>query len=220
MFVVSSDFDLEPYNIPNLNGNNSFTEYVSEKEEQALRELMGNVMYDQFVAGLVALPAVYSIATDYAVNAQVYQGLSIWKSLVTPNLAQPLIEGANWTLLEAKNKWLQLRDGDIYSTTNLWKGIKKLLIPYIYSYWVGDAYDTNSGIGVVKAKGENSVQISPKRRIVRAFNEYVKMAGEYNWPYSYRYDGVNTLYGFITANANLYPDFVYRAPRRMNIFNI
>lgn len=222
MFVVATDFDLEPYNIPNLNGSNSFEPYVSIKEEMALRELLGNVLYDRFIAGLAALPLVFNAVTDYAVDVQAYYGLNIWKSLQTPNIAHVPVEGVFWTLVE-KNKWLMLRDGDTYSTTSKWVGMKKLLVPYVYSYWVGDAYDKNTGVGVVKAKGENSTVITPKRRIVRTFNEYVDMAGERitYWPrYGARYNIVNSLYGFITVNADSYPDFAYCAPQKMNIFNL
>jgi len=74
MFVVATDFDLEPYSIPNLESNNSFAAYVAEKEETALRQFFGNTLYDEFIVGLAALPVVFNPATDYAINAQVYNG--------------------------------------------------------------------------------------------------------------------------------------------------
>jgi len=131
------------------------------------------------------------------------------------------VEGVNWTLVEAKNKWLQLRDGDIYSMKYKWVGLKRLLIPYVYSYWVGDAYDTNSGIGVVKAKAENATPITPKRRIVRAYNAFVRMAGGdwVGWGWN-RYSIADSLYGFINANSDLYPTYVFTPLARMNVLGI
>jgi len=216
MFVVASDFDIEPYSIPNLDGNNSFATYVAEKEETALREVMGNVMYDDFIAGIVDAWVQKVTPNGYDIGAQAAVGNDVWESLTADNVAI-VVEGVNWHKVETDNKWLVLKNGGVYSTSGRWVGMKKLLIPYIYSYWVGDAYDTNSGIGVVKAKAENATPISPKRRIVRAWNEYVRMVGD---TYRWGYNTVNSLYGFVNANSDLYPDFVFTYPKRMNIFGL
>lgn len=213
MFVESTDFDVEPYNIPNLASViNSFNAYVATKEEEALRQLLGNLLYDAFIEGLDALPAVWAADQAYAIDVQVLYGVGIWKSLTADNDFIPEA-GINWELVEESNPWVLLRDGNIYNTKYRWVGLKALLVPYIYSYWTGDAYDNNTGIGVVKAKGENSTVITPKRRIVAAYNSYSAIAGGCS-------QKLNTLYGYLSANEDLYADWEFIAPGRMNIFNI
>jgi hypothetical protein len=52
MFVVATDFDIPPYSIPNLQGNNSFPEYVDNAEAEILKSLLGHSLYESFVEGL------------------------------------------------------------------------------------------------------------------------------------------------------------------------
>lgn len=220
MFVIAQDFDVQPYLLPNLDKKpNSFSDFVTAREEEALRQLLGHLLYDEFIEGLAALPAEWSAATDYAVDALVVLGDDIWKSLQNPNLNQPVAEGAYWTLEEEANKWLLLKNGGQYYTvtnsqiTKRWDGMKKLLKPLIYSDWLAFGYTESTGNGEVKSKVENGTVVSPKRKVVSAFNDYSKMAGNGK-------SKSNTLYGFLIANSDLYPDFVFGDPGRMNIFNL
>lgn len=52
MFLTASDFNILPYNIPNVETNNSFQTYVNEHEADVLKSLMGIVFYTAFVEGL------------------------------------------------------------------------------------------------------------------------------------------------------------------------
>lgn len=52
MFLLATDFDVIPYSIPNLTGNNSFPDYVDAHEEEILKSILGKSLYDAFVAGL------------------------------------------------------------------------------------------------------------------------------------------------------------------------
>jgi hypothetical protein len=125
-----------------------------------------------------------------------------------------------------------LRDGVDYEfkeKTYEWVGVKKLLIPYIYSMWLRDTYDQHSGIGIVLKKGENSHVINPRKRIARAFNKYSEIAGD-------ECNKQNTLYGFLSVAGDgggfdnffddffekfgQYLDFSFKAPGTMNTQNI
>ncbi len=220
MFVTAQDFDVQPYLLPNLDKKpNSFSDFVTAREEEALRQLLGHLLYDEFIEGLAALPAEWVGATDYAVDALVVVGNDIWKSLQNPNAGHAPVEGAFWTLDEENNKWLLLKNGGQYYTainslvTRRWEGMKKLLKPLIYSDWLAFGYTESTGNGEVKSKVENGTVVSPKRKVVSAFNDYSRIAGNCN-------SKSNTLYGFLIANSDLYPDLVFGDPGRMNIFNL
>jgi len=188
MFLVKTDFDVLPWSIPNLTGNNSFLDYVAREEETILLSLLGKSLYDQFIEGL---------DTDYP-----------------------------------EDRWVNLRDGAPYIynlKTYNWVGMKKMLIPYIYSIWLRDTFDVNSGIGVVVAKGENSKVINPGNRIARNFNIFSHYAGNCR-------NLKDTLYGFLSQEGLAgtfddtfdetfqtftdYLNFVFKDPGRMNTFNL
>lgn len=62
-FVATTDFELPPYAIPNLENpeteDGSFGDIAGAYEAEELRDLLGPTLYDQFVAGLdVVSPAV------------------------------------------------------------------------------------------------------------------------------------------------------------------
>lgn len=52
MFTVKADFNLPPYELPNLDGNNTFLAWVDVQEEKILKSLLGKTLYDSFVEGL------------------------------------------------------------------------------------------------------------------------------------------------------------------------
>lgn len=242
MFVISSNFETPPYNIPNLDKVvNTFSDYVDQLEEEALLRLLGRQLYKSFIDGLADLPGIddeYSDSEEYADGDQVFSGADVWESLVDDNIGQPLVEGANWTLVEEDNKWLKLRDGAEYdygSKTWKWNGLVKLLIPFIYSRWVTDNADSISGSGaVVVPSNENSTLISPSMRIVRAHNDYAEKVGvvrgrsyyrnmyesgrSYNFSDCYSYE--DTLYGFLVANTDDYEEWVFEGPDLMNIAGV
>lgn len=56
MILTEADFDLPPYNIPNLQKvKNTFESYRDLKEEEVLRFLLGDDIYDAFKLGIVGI---------------------------------------------------------------------------------------------------------------------------------------------------------------------
>lgn len=97
-------------------------------------------------------------------------------------------------------KWSDLRDGADYiidTHTYKWKGMKNMLVPFIYSEWLSDTFDTLTGVGVVVGNPENSIARSPSARISRAWNQFAQTAGTYMPNYRSEFQ-----YG-------LYPDWAY-----------
>jgi hypothetical protein len=57
MFVTQANFQIPPYQIPNLSDvSATFDQYIAEQEEDVLRSIMGNLFYEAFVAGLALDP--------------------------------------------------------------------------------------------------------------------------------------------------------------------
>lgn len=52
MFVTASDFNLQPYNIPNLDGSNNFEQFVEDYEELILKRMLGIELYNEFMEAL------------------------------------------------------------------------------------------------------------------------------------------------------------------------
>lgn len=230
MFVVATDFDVIPYAIPNLTGNNSFPDYVDREEEDILKSLLGKSLYDAFIEGLEEIPEWVSTSATVIGNQYAY-GLDVWEAETVQTGTAP-VAGADWTLVEEDNRWLKLKKGADYVynyKTYEWVGMKKMLIPYIFSMWLRDTFDNNSGVGVVVAKGENSKVINPGNRIARTFNEFSRIAGNCK-------EKENTLYGFLDQEGfvgtfddtfdetfqtfNAYLNFVFKNPGRMNTFQL
>ena len=136
MFIVAADFETPPYNLPNLNDNTSFEDFVEEQEEEILRQLLGDSLYEAFIEGLEEDPI--------------------------------------------PQRWIDLRDGKSYTyndKTYKWKGIKKMLKPFIYSQWVRHDTDTATGVGIVVGNAENSQVINSSHRIAFSWNHFSRLAG-------------------------------------------
>lgn len=221
MFVLSSDFDDQPYNIPNLDKViNTFADFVDEVEQDNLEKLLGKTLYDAFVEGLESLPAEWTNIA-YTIGQQRVDGLNIYEAITDhTNNVRPSLDSTNWVLSEENNKWLRLKKGDKYQYGGLdfrWVGMMKLLRPLIYSEWLETTFDNHTGVGVVVGNNENSTLRHPGRRIMNAYNNYARKAGLldevcHRYLPTYPISVENTLYGFITANEADYPDFCFTSP--------
>lgn len=239
MFVTASDFDLIPYNIPNLDKvTTQFSSYVDTKEEEILIKLLGRPLYLEFIEAL-ELITTYSLTVATVIGNEYAYGNDIWEALTVTTGTIP-VEGTDWTLIESDNKWLCLKNGADYTLDSYvfhWEGVVNMLIPFIYANWVNDTFDNLSGFGVVQGKVENSTVISPRKRIIDAFNRFSIIAGtlvsssfysnffaiDYYSFYGYGYEDVeqrDTLYGFLTVNSTLYEGFRFQDQETRNIFNI
>lgn len=202
-FVTASDFNLIPYNIPNLTGNNSFSPFVVREEADVLKKLLGLLLYNAFIEGLAALPNVWATGS-YDTGDEVTYGNNVYTSAIDGNASTP---GANsdWTLTEEDNRWLMLKNGTTYtynSKSYEWKGMVAMLTPYIYGRWTTDyTVDTHTENAIITVGNENGTPVSAADRIVEAFAEFSEIAGS-----CYNYGG--NLYGFIYTSEDLYLDAV------------
>jgi hypothetical protein len=208
-FVVPSDFNIVPYNIPNLSAElDTFLPFVIREEKKELRKILGNMLYDAFMEGLEELPDEWEATNDPGYNLDdlvVYQS-DIWKSLQNTNLNNIPEEGAFWTL-QPKDRWLELRDGADYlykTKTFRWPGFTGdggAFVPFIHSKWIADTALNNTGNGRTDSNLENSIKISPARIIAKHYNEYSRLVGN-------RCELMDTLYGYLYNSTDKYLDVV------------
>lgn len=123
-------------------------------------------------------------------------------------------------------KWLDIRDGKQYTSLDgyphQWDGLvyktdskikKSLIANYVYWMWQRDNVSQTVAIGEVAAKAENSVVISPKVKMITAWNQMV--------------DWIRELHYFLWSNPDTYPEwwqrnnfFQMRGFRKQNLFDI
>lgn len=231
MFVTAENFTLHPYFIPvNENDTDSLDAFIAREEPEVLEKILGSLLADAFIEYLEDI--VGWVATvDYAVDAEVVEGKDTWKSLQTPNLNRPLVEGVYWEL-QPQNKWLLLREGTTYLGTDgkpyKWKGMEKLFTRYIYAMKTrSETEGSENGVGMTMPKAENSEVVSSAMKVSRAYNEYSDLVG---CPLQLR----DTLYGYLYNSGELFLPEVedyytdirvylrdkFDAPGTMNVFNL
>jgi hypothetical protein len=114
--------------------------------------------------------------------------------------------------------WTALRDGADYTDTkdklNEYRGLKSILIPYIYHHWTTIGIREFTGLGFVIPKSENSVSSSPAREVAGAYNEASDLIGCKNVR--------NSLYGFLTCPANIssYALLEFKGIGNINMFGL
>lgn len=68
MITTEKDYQILPYNLPDLSGTDgsvyTFSKFVDENEEEILRKLLGHDLFDEFKAGIA--PEPYLIETKWA----------------------------------------------------------------------------------------------------------------------------------------------------------
>jgi hypothetical protein len=225
-FLTTEDFTYPPYDLPPLKPKeSSFNAFCVAEQEVIFRRLLGTLLYDQFEAGLDALPATYSAVTDYPVDAEVMNSLRTkkYKSLQTPNLNQPITDPAYWE--PVADVWLDLAYGANYTiddiSTYKWVGMKQLIRPYVYYRWLLDREDTVTNVGAVKQKAENAERVSNTRKCVKADIVFRRLVGDYCY-YSYRrsINHVNTFYGYMKSEPVSFVDWDFTYPSRLNALGI
>lgn len=193
MFVTQSDFNLTPYNLENLPEDGTFDDFINAQEELYLRPLLGNLFYDALALGVEDLPDAWEESDEgYAVDDEVSFENKIWKSLIADN-TQPVVEGANWEeqVNVSRTRWLVLMNGVNYvynNKTYKWFGMKKMVVPLIYSLWVST--DTE---GKKQPAIENAIVTDNWPDICQAWNKFIDYAA-----------GIHTIGGVSTMVDSFY----------------
>lgn len=115
-------------------------------------------------------------------------------------------------------KWIDLRDGKNYVSTQDGKtykytGIKPFIIPYVFAMWNHDAAINKTSMGTALAVAENSEGVSPATLICNAYNASSRLIGN-------EWEHIKTLFGFLSANKDVYINWLFEEIGLMNQFNI
>ena len=97
----------------------------------------------------------------------------VLRKLLGDQFYEDFIQGLE-TSGSVEQKWLDLKDGATFTSddkTYKYKGIKSVLVPYVYSQWLSDNASNYTGIGVTVSNAENSVVVPPTNSIIKAYNE-------------------------------------------------
>ena len=131
-------------------------------------------------------------------------------------------------------KWDRLINGTDYTLTRrkyTWDGLKKVMVPYIFSRYMSVNITELSKNGAIEAKVENATRVSGTQMISEAYNYFAdRIGGDCGeWPAD------DTLFGMLYANRTDYDDVAidagypnffsylydrFESPGRMNQFNI
>jgi len=194
MFVTAQDFNVLPYRLPSLatGAAEEFQNFIDAEEEMYLREVLGDNLYDAFISGLNGLPGLWVSTVATVINQQYVYGNDVWKALTVQTGTVP-VEGSDWELIEANNRWLLLKNGSTYLANGKyyrWYGMVKTLKALIYSRWTEYNVFQQTVNGTVTPKTENNIPFDPGTLICRAWNDWSeKVGGVCNQ--------VNTLYGYL-----------------------
>lgn len=220
MFVTFSNFELEPYKLTNLDRfENMYLERAELSEDEALLKLLGRQLYTAFLDALDEMPDAWLDSFETVIGTEYTYGNDIWEALTITEGTVP-VEGADWTLVEENNIWLKLKNGADYtyaSKTWKWLGMAKLMTPKVYSDLLAQNEEMFTGIGMASSTPENSLKVSPAKKICDCHNAYSKIFGILaNGCMTYE----DSLIGFLTANSTDYPDWYFENPGKMNTFGI
>lgn len=197
--VTALDFNIPPYSIPNLDKVvNTFNLFVTEQQNDILLYVLGSDLFNAFNDGLDALPDEWAVGTSFLLGAETVYGNDMWTA-VQNNTGVIPVEGADWTLSQPNNRWLLLKNGNTYTYNERvyrFKGISKMLRPYIYSQWLEATFKQMVGVGgITMPKTENSLVVSPSEDIIKSWNAFAREIGD-------NYNQQGTLYGYL-VNTNL-----------------
>lgn len=181
-----------------------------------------------------------AIATDLQQAIDQYEpeilkaalGYRIYKEVIKTGaeLVEPyksLVQGAEFEL-EVDGELMLMK----------WEGLvnaqkKSFIANYVYYNYIKREYIKPSQVGTNKPTAKNAVMVSPYPKMVQAWNSMVEMYGMFpncwfrdsKFPFT-KPDGSNiytsdpSLYNYMCANIELFPDWIFTPIRTINEFGI
>src|SRR6476659_10228436 len=98
MFVTAQDFNVLPYRLPSLGTGaaEEFQNFIDSEEEEYLRQVLGDNLYDAFTSGLPQY--VYSATVATVIGRQYEYGNDVWEAVTVTTGVLP-VAGSDWTLI-------------------------------------------------------------------------------------------------------------------------
>jgi len=147
MFLTPADFNVIPYNIPpKPDAPNSLGDFINFYEKKVLIDLLGPVLYLEFVEALFEDPNADPLVPIDEVDID-----QKWKDLR---------DGAEYTYTEKPYRWL---------------GVEEAMKPFIFQQWESDHYKRLSSQGRSRSRKENADVVDPSDNITSAYSDFVKL---------------------------------------------
>lgn len=149
---------------------------------------------------------------------------------------------------EAEQRFKDIRDGKEFEFDFCGKLVKRkyiglantqkesLIAYYTYFFLVSNNVTFTSTTGEIKPDNENSNQASPNQKLMRSWNKFVDLTGNvFDDKLSFYWDGwfnqfdlssyqhVNaapSLFNFLLANKDVYPEWEFQPSEKINIFAV
>ena len=199
---------------------------------------MANLIDSTYFKGDILLTNKTDLAADISEAIARYEkeilisllGYKLYKQLVATPTVEPyksLIEGAEFELtfdgITQLLKWNGLKNSDKES----------LIAFYTYYKYQERNFVKPSAISTVKAKAENAETVTPVWKMVNAWNEMIKLYGEFDnlwFAQSYTtiiqpdgglvFNNDASAFNYMSANVALFPDWIFTPLRPINPFMI
>lgn len=119
---------------------------------------------------------------------------------------------------DIEERWLRLRDGAEYDYAGKaykYRGWTDMVRPGVYAKWIPTTTWKLTNIGWVEnsAPDKSKLVEDPYPFIVENWNKFAKAVG-YRAECGYNY--INSFYGFMKANEDDYPDWIFKCPTFKN----
>lgn len=183
MFTRVSNFtygDLKIANIQTtyINNDIELQIYLQTQEENCLRMILGDCMYDDLMDNVELDPNGY-----YQLKVDAEEKWDWLLNGLTYEATDPIISGGCGCGCHSgncsKHKW----DGLVRKVATVAQTdvIESLMAPYIYYNWSISERTMVTGVGEAKGKAQNTTQESSMYRRIDAWNDFVKRV-DFGWP--------------------------------------
>jgi len=205
MSLIDYTYFAQDVNIPvssNATLSAPVTEAIARYEPEILKMLLGYKLYSEMMAAYNA-----SINTLNPVTLP-----DIWNNFINGPEFEFELNGQTVT-----EYWIGLKNSSKIS----------LIANYVYFMHRSNTDTKYSGIGEVKSNAENSQVVSPRVKMVNAWNKMIELYGETNYYYfpvlnsEYRhFNDSPSAYNFLLANLADYPDWKFKQLGTKNIWDL
>lgn len=193
--LIDDDYMIRDISIPNLNTSGSLAEFnadVDKYQKEVLKKVLGFELYSLFITDPSSEQRFIDIRDGKSFTFD-FNGKTITR------------------------EYVGLQNDELES----------LIAYYVYFWAVRNRATYTSGIGEVLPNAENSQRVSPSDKLRWAWNNFVELSGV-TCDYFNKFDlssynfanDEGSLYNFLLANKEIYPEWEFTPTDKINLFNI
>lgn len=216
MSLIDTSYFVREINVPissNVALNSALTESISAYEEEALKLLLGYKLYKEMKTAVDAYDAAMLTYDPEGEEAEP----------VLEERWDKLINGDEFTFdlngETIEEKWIGLKNASKVS----------LIANYVYFMYRRNNASQFNGQAETVGVSENSTPVSPRHKLVGAWNKFVDLFGDTEGCYEtmpllasdYRHiNAYPSAYNYLLANASSYSGWKFAPQHKMNIWGL